>query len=329
MKRLLSVLPFIKNYFGGMITIFMLHRVSPFEQDKLFPNENMKVSPDFLDKFLADLKLKGYEFISIDRLYEILIKEEDVEKKVVITLDDGYKDNYEIAYPIFKKHNVPFCIYVTTSFPEKMAILWWYILEDLILENDIIKLSNGKIYECKTKEEKEQVFLEIRKIILSLPFQKDNLIKSLEDLFYDYKIDWMDKSKKNARELCLDWEEIVELSKDELCTIGGHTKNHYPLNRLSVEEIKAEILEANALLEKKIKKPIEHFAYPFGSKVEIGKREFHVVKNLGLKTATTTRPGTIYKEHKKFRECLPRIMLTEGFDINTVGNIRRQRIVTE
>lgn len=321
-RKFFSSLPFVRSYFSGMITIFMLHRVYPFEPHKLSPNENMKISPEFLDKFIVELKSKGYEFISLDRVYEILQNGEKVKKQIVFTLDDGYKDNYEIAYPIFKKHNLPFAIYITTSFPERTAILWWYVLEDLILSNNFLKLNNGKVYECKSKEQKEKVFLEIRKIILGL--KKENFLKSLNELFCHYEIDWFGKNK----ELCMSWEQIVELSKDRLCTIGGHTKNHYALNQLSIEEVKSEIVEANKLIEDKIGEKVEHFAYPFGSRAEIGLREFDIVKSLGFKTATTTRYGTIYPEHKKYLECLPRIMLTEDFDIRNIGNIRRKRVVT-
>jgi peptidoglycan/xylan/chitin deacetylase (PgdA/CDA1 family) len=305
-----------------MITIFMLHRVHPFELNKLSSNENMKVSPEFLDKFIVELKSKGYEFISLDRVYKILQGGEKVKKQIVFTLDDGYLDNYTHAYQIFKKHNVPFAIYITTSFPQNQAILWWYVLEDLILANDLLELSDGKMYECKSKGQKEVVFLEIREIILG--FKKENFLDALKELFCHYEIDWFGKNK----ELCISWEEIIELSKDELCTIAGHTKNHYALNQLSIEEVKSEIIEANKLIEEKTGKKIEHFAYPFGSRVEIGRREFDIVKSLGFKTTTTTRRGTIHKEHKNHLECLPRVMLTEDFDLKTIGNIRRKRVMT-
>jgi len=117
----------------------MLHRVSNFEKNKLFPNENMKVSPEFLENFIVELKNKGYSFISLDELHKILEKQEEVKKCIVFTLDDGYKDNYKIAYPIFKKYNIPFTIYITTSFPNKNAILWWYGLGTIILENENLK----------------------------------------------------------------------------------------------------------------------------------------------------------------------------------------------
>ena len=46
-------------------TAFMLHRVAPFENERLQPNENMKVSPEFLEKFIQD-NLDHNIFLSMD-----------------------------------------------------------------------------------------------------------------------------------------------------------------------------------------------------------------------------------------------------------------------
>lgn len=317
LKRIINNTPIIKTIFSPRIVIFILHRVAPPEPTRLTHNEtSLKITPQYLEDAIIKLKSKGYEFISLDRVYEILTKEENVRKKAVITFDDGYKDNYTIAYPILKKHNIPFCIYITTAFPERNGILWWYVLEDIILENDVIKLSNGQTFECKSKTQKDQAFMEIRKIIRTGP---GNYLDNMYALFSNYKIDWLKKTK----ELCLSWNEIIELSKDELCTIGGHTHNHYVLSKLQPNEVISEIVKANTLLEKKIGKPIKHIAYPYGRKGEVGIREFNIVKNLGIKTATTTRIGIIHKEHKNHLECLPRIGLTFDFNFLTINPLKK------
>ena len=127
----------------------------------------------------------------------------------------------------------------------------------------------------------------------------------------------------------MNWDEIIEMSKAEICTIASHTKNHLPLNTLSTNKVKNEVLEGNRIIEEKIEKNIQHFAYPFGSKNEVGQREFEIIKNLGFKTATTSRRGNIYKKHKNYLEILPRIMLTENFNINEISRLRREIFVTK
>jgi len=319
--KLLSNNSFINAYFSGIGTIFMLHRVYPFEDGKLLPNENMKVSPLFLERFIIEFKSLGYEFISINELYEILKNNRNVKKQIVFTLDDGYKDNYVIAYPIFKKYNIPFTIYLSTSFPEKSAVLWWYVLEELIIKNHEIYLSNGNRYICKTSQDKIKTFLQIRETIMSFP--QPNIQEKMTILFSKYDINW----SKCCDELTLNWEEIQELSKDNLVTIAGHTKNHYMFKRLEENEIFLEIVEANNLIESKINKKIEHFSYPFGTRDEIGIREFEILKKMNFKTATTTRNGNIFLQHKEHLEALPRIMLTENLGLSDIGKIRKKRII--
>lgn len=324
-RKLISILSnnrYINDLFAGNATIFTLHRVHPFESDKLQPNENMKVTPQFLEKFILELQLNGYEFISLNSLHEILKNNIPVRKKIVFTLDDGYKDNYDFAYPVFKKYNIPFTIYVTTSFPERTANLWWYTIEDLIINNDKIVLSNGISLSCKDEIEKTESFLKLRNYILSL--KRENFNEELNDLLKSYNIDWFAKCSV----LAMSWEEINHLSKDELVTIGGHTKNHYKLKELSSTIIEDEILGANKLIEEKINRPVLHFAYPFGGKQEIKKRESDIVKGFGFQTCTTTRIGNIYMKHRNYLECLPRIMLTENFNIKDIGRIRRKLYMT-
>ena len=85
---------------------------------------------------------------------------------------------------------------------------------------------------------------------------------------------------------------------------------------------------AFGIIEEKTGKKIEHIAYPFGRRHEVNQREFTIVKKLAFKTATTIRRGPVYRAHKNHLMCLPRIMLTENFDMRSIGRIRRQRIVT-
>ena len=272
--------------------IFMLHRVDEFEEGHLWCNEHMKVTPDFLDKTISELKEK-YDIISLSQVPERL-KQKNKRKFIVFTMDDGYKDNFTKALPIFKKHNVPYTIFVTTDFPDKKAVLWWYELEDLLLENDSITLSNGTTYPAHNYEEKCDSFLKIREEILKL--NQLNLENELNQLFSSYKINWTSQCEK----LCLSWDDIKELKKEHLVTIGAHTKHHYNLKQLATEkavkeEVKSgiELLKDNAGIEPKV------FAYPFGSSAEAGKREFDVLAQFNFDCACIAYGGALPKKNTK------------------------------
>ena len=312
---------------SGLATIFMLHRVFNPDDKKLEPNEKMKISPDFLEKFILESKLKGYKFITLDELSEVVLKGERLAKYFVMTLDDGYLDNYTHAYPLFKKHNVPFTVYITTSFPDRSAILWWYTLEDLILKHDEIELNDGVIYSCKNKEEKNILFMELRELIMEIPSEK--LLESLQIMFQKYSVSW----NSAVDNLAMSWQQITEMSANPSVTIGAHTVNHFMLANLSSEELIKEIMESRSIIESHISKKVEHFSYPFGARGDSGKREFSVVLDLNFKTATTTRSGNIFKAHLNHLEALPRVILSNdftwsGFYRSSFRRFIRGRVVT-
>src|SRR5437868_5123786 len=93
--------------YSGLGQILMFHRVLP-ESGKLriHNHKSLEVSPDHLENIILYFKKLDYDFISLDELSSR--KKKPRKKFVVFTFDDGYVDNYTYAYPIFKKHNVPF-----------------------------------------------------------------------------------------------------------------------------------------------------------------------------------------------------------------------------
>ena len=242
-----------------VVVIYMLHRCSPMDNEKLSNTESLKVSPEYLKSFLIETQ-KTHDIISLDDLYSITINKKKANRKLAIfTFDDGYLDNYYNAKPIFEKLNLPYAIFVTNCFPNNKGVLWWFLIEDLLLSNNSIVLSDNKVFDCSTKELKEHVFENLKSTIFSL--NQLNLSKEIMLLFNNYKVD----IESYNRKYCMDWEQIIELSNSNLCTIGSHTNSHLTLNKLTTEELKREVLEGKKTLENKINQRVKHFAYPFGS----------------------------------------------------------------
>lgn len=288
-------------------TIYMLHRVDTKDEQKLSANENMKVSPELLEAFINRLKEQGVKIIPLGLLPEFL-KKNKKDRFAVFTMDDGYKDNFTKAFPVFKKENVPFTIFLTTSFPDYKANLWWYELEDLLLKNDCIKLANGKEYSAGTKEEKEKAFLDIREEILKL--DQLRLSDELNRLFSNYKIDWTSQCKN----LCMSWDDVNSIIKDELVTIGGHTEHHYNLKQLPVsEDVRHEVMAGCEIYQKKTGLFPDVFAYPFGSPEECAQREFSVLASMPFKLAVQAWGGAVRKKNIKNMYSLPREFLSEDY----------------
>ncbi len=283
----------------------MFHRIARKDTAaRLAKNKRNEVSPEHLETFISYFLKNDYEVVSLDEVHEILTGKKRRKRFVSFTFDDGYADVYTLAYPIFKKLGLPFAVYVTTNFPDKKAVLWGYLLEDLILRNDIIRFAHfGRDYSfvASTEAEKEAAFHSIRNLIIKR--SENTLALLLKDIFEPYGVNIYEYSHK----LVLDWNQIMIMSEDPSVTIGAHTVNHHAMSRLTEEQVEYEINASREIIESHIGKKVNHFSYPFGSRGEAGKREFDAVKNAGFETATTTRTGNIFPEHKDHLECLPRI----------------------
>ena len=306
-KKYPLLIPFLRRKLmaeGALGVVLMLHRVAEYDKSRLVPNEDLKVSPAFLQKTIDKYRKAGFVFLSLDEVYDVITGKVKIEKPFVsFTLDDGYLDNYTTAYPIFKRNNVPFCIFVATDFPDRKAILWWITIEDLILSNKRIVLSDGSTYICETYQQKWDTFRLLREKILRL--DQKILLKSLQKLFASYDIDWF----ALVKEMAMTWDQIAELGKEPLCTIGGHTMSHPAFIPLTLEEIKAEIDGGVKRLHSVIDYDIHHFAYPYGSLKEDGEREYEFLKSFGFKSAFVSFGGAISQQDKDKLTNLPRFML--------------------
>lgn len=299
--------------FGGMGHVFMLHRVLPEHlRDQYTINRGLAITPEYLEECIQYFISKKYRFISLDELHHIITSGAQQQQKFIcFTMDDGYKDNLEYALPLFKKYDIPFTIYITNCFANRTAILWWYLLEQVIQTKSEFELNIGSetiTYKWSNFSEGEKLYPEIRKKIRQIP--RSIYADSLKTAFM---ID-DDFIKKSCDEQALSWDEIKQLSNESIVTIGAHTMNHLSLATLSETDLNAEMEQSKLELENKIGKPVEHFAYPYGGFEDAHIREYKAAGTLGFKTAVLNYPGNVFSEHKKSTMAIPRYALGNNTD---------------
>jgi peptidoglycan/xylan/chitin deacetylase (PgdA/CDA1 family) len=295
-------------WYSGCGSILMFHRICKVEEKSSFRNNSiLEVTPEYLEKIILYFKTRGYDIVSIGDVPRILNGTgRRGNRFVVFTFDDGYSDNYTLAYPIFRKYKVPFTIYVATSFPDKTAVLWWYMLDELVSNNKTIAFDvNGTHYSfnCRDLVEKEATFISILKTIMATDASDFGYV--IKAVFEKHEID----PRKTCDRLAIRWDMLLEMSKDSLVTIGAHSVNHLALKKLTEVELYNELLHSKNRIESQIKFPVSAFSYPFGGKNEAGLREFEAVKRTGFKTGTTTRLSNIFKQHKSYLASLPRVQI--------------------
>lgn len=302
-KKLIA--PFIAPLYRGRGSILMFHRILPEDGRPRVHTKALDVTPERLEEIILFFKSKKYDFIKMEQI-ESYLSGAKKGRFVVFTFDDGYFDNYTIAYPIFKKHNIPFTIYLTTDFPDHKHILWHYMLENLMLKN--IKLDvelNNEInsFDLNSTEQKEKVYNVLRRYLIDQSIDERN--RTISEWFLEQEGDLSDRIRKES----MTWNQIVELSREPLAEIGAHTISHPSLSTLDESRIITETKGCADRIEEITGKRPRHFAYPFGSKNEIKVREVSLLSASEFKTAVTTREGNVFSSHIRHLHSLPRIYI--------------------
>ena len=297
---------------GGVGAILMLHHVRPARSDGFQPNRLLEVTPEFFEGVLKRLHRSRIDVVTLDEMHERMVSGDFKRRFVCITFDDGYKDNFEYAYPLLKKYEMPFAVYVSTSFPDRLGELWWIALEAVIARNSRIGLVvNGKdqFFDCAGTRQKRQLFDEIYTWLRSMK-SEDELRRVIRDLCACHRVD----IAAFCAELCMGWDELAKLSADPLVTIGAHTVNHFMLKKVESEQtVRKEMEMSRAVIEAALSVRPQHLAYPVGDPTSAGPREFRIASELGFKTAVTTRPGVLFKAHREHLTALPRISVNGEF----------------
>lgn len=292
-----------KYLYSGLGFILAFHRITEqSDRQRVNGASGLEISPEKITDIVDYYRKKGFAFISMDELCDGVQKKKKIKKVIAFTLDDGYIDNFTVAYPLLTALNVPFTVYIANAFPDKKALLWWYLLEDKILN------------AVSQKEVQEETFVRMRESILD---HKGEIRTFLKDKYgvSDEEIN------RYARELSMDWAHIIEMSAHPLVTIGAHSMDHLALSTLSEEEMQYQILESKNRIEAVIGKKVEHFAYPYGSVKEWGMREVDAVRKAGFTSAVTLLQGNVFKGADMCM--LPRIPLGEHVGEDKLKNITK------
>jgi peptidoglycan/xylan/chitin deacetylase (PgdA/CDA1 family) len=227
MKR--KLYHFLRELFG--LILLLSYFLFPFRKSKILSIYFHNPSTGLFEKLIKYLSARSYSFISMNQLLEIIDNKMVLNKSAIITFDDGWQNNLKLL-EIIRKYKVSIAIFITTSAVEQGNFWWEYVgygkhLNKASMKREVIRI----------KKLKEKPFFSE---ILNL------------------------KSGVTIDRSALTQEELVQISKEELITIGSHTVNHISLPDKSVEFQKSELLDSKKILESLTGQTIHCFSYPSG-----------------------------------------------------------------
>lgn len=278
----------------AMLTISNYHYIRDnFETE--FPSI-FGVSPMFFRQQLLLLKRTGV-FIHpndlINNLDEILKSEQNY---ILITFDDGLKEQYDLALPILTELNIPAIFFINTiNFIEKKVSL----VHKIHLVRSVV--STVVLYEKLVYFTGKNLSLpEVKKAHEFYRFD-DNLsaeFKYFLNVLLDYKtqekfinalfLAYFDEHEILER-LYMKTDEIKELIK--LGFVGSHAHSHSPLGLFNLETIRQELTISKSYLESLGNATIAFISYPYGTKEAVSGAVARIAKEVGYEFGFTTKVG--------------------------------------
>lgn len=215
-----------------------------------------------VDDFESIIKYlsKYYHFISLSELVECYRYKKKVPKmSVVLTFDDGFKDNYINALPIMEKYNVPSTIFLATGCIDSGRLPWPQRLGYIIQRT-------GKKFFPKDNYNENEIFLgnneDRRKVTKHFRKKLSTLSAVSREKYIDELSAILEVTEPSDR--MLTWEQVKEM-KVKGVTFGAHSVSHSLLGQIEFNEAKEEIDQS----AKRVKEVLEinslPFAFPGGS----------------------------------------------------------------
>ena len=282
---------FLLSQFPARDSLLVLnyHRIGNSEDDLFDPGVFSATAEQFNEQ-ISYLKRDGF-LVTLEEALSFVTgatKEKTRRCRVLITFDDGYLDNYQIAYPILRSHGAQGVFFLVTSMVGSCQIPWW----------DYIA------YLMKTARK--------RRFSLSYPsdlvvdINRNGFPESLRAILRLYKRPENSDSERFIRELAekseggelprisrrfLNWDEAREMNKGGM-EIGSHSHSHHVLSQLEPNRQYEELSKSREILKEQLGAEGDVLAYPVGIRSSFTRQTETLARDAGYRAAFSFYGGT-------------------------------------
>ncbi|HKI84508.1 MAG TPA: polysaccharide deacetylase family protein [Candidatus Krumholzibacteria bacterium] len=257
---------------------------------------------------------ENFEVISVDELEQRLAAGSGLDgNQAVITLDDGYRNNLQIAAPLLDSMDLPFSVFVCSlnvsdghRLPTYLARSALYLTERPSCR---IQALNQEL-PLHSLEEKD---FSARYLVATLKSSAQPVVESmlsdLETLLPPERREEIDE--RFASDALMNWDEVRTLHQNGVI-IASHGKQHCILHdEQELDLVKTEVRESKETLERELGS-CKYFAYPNGGPADISKASVLEVERAGYAMGFTCIFGETRLDSP--RPFLPRMDADVGFD---------------
>lgn len=275
------------------VPILMFHNVGDPPSIDYLPS-HMKISERRLSKLIDLLHGSGYRTTTATGLADRLAAGETPHEAVVLTFDDGYRDNHDVLLPILRQRGAVATVYVQTG-PMKGRLNWlhhyfWVLHREgphTLAERLAEHVDKAHLQSDLRALPKDAVDAEYQlKRLLKYEIRPDDRDRMLADVFTEMG----GNDAELAAAVYLDPDACRALDQAGV-EIGAHTVNHLILSSLDPKKQRKEIEGSLRDLESWLGHGVPSFAYPYGRTWDYDEHTIEILDDLGFRNSVTGMPG--------------------------------------
>ena len=238
----------------------------------------------------------------------------------LITFDDGYRDNFEQAFPILKSHRVPGVFFVSTGFMDQPRLSWWDEIAWMVRQTKRPSVPRGSWLAQDVElrgPDREQPIRSLLRTYKSLPGHRTGAY-----LQYLGEVTGCGRFGGAVTDTWMTWDMIRQMRAGGMF-IGGHTVNHPVLARLPREEQWCEIDGCGQRLRRELGEPMRWFSYPVGGPDAFNEETRGCLREQGVEIAFSYR-GTYRPFRARFdadQDAVPRAAVERSTTLTDLGAV--------
>jgi peptidoglycan/xylan/chitin deacetylase (PgdA/CDA1 family) len=271
------------------------HRVLD-EPGETFPFDEGVISA-CSEAFYQQMKFvsRNFEVVSFADLYQCEKEGRPwPARALLITFDDGYRDNYTNAYPILKSFRIPATIFLVTGHIGQRKLFWWdviaYCVKQTRLAGKHFPEVSEQTFPLTTVDEKSLAIQRILEWIKRVP---DEVRRRFVDQLPDELL--VELPGQASERMHLSWDEVREMA-DNRIEFGSHTLTHPILANVNQEQLQRELCESKKTLEQRLNKEVLALAYPAGRKAKYTRAVQQCAAKNGYQYAVSYDEGLVFQE---------------------------------
>jgi peptidoglycan/xylan/chitin deacetylase (PgdA/CDA1 family) len=235
------------------------------------------------------------EIISMDYLYESILNRYELDpRQVILTFDDGYKNNLHIVGPLLKAWALPFVVFISTRHISESRRFPTYYIRTAILHTEkksVYLRSMNKGFYLATREKRLAAAHTIIQVAKRAPLELVEQIQAdcMSQLTSEK---WAELNARFSSDEPMSWEDATQITSMG-ATIGSHCHDHCILHvGQREEEVHRQLAKSKAAIEAHFPE-CKYLAYPNGTVTDISNVAYSAAKSRQFRMAFSTILGEV------------------------------------